>query len=493
MRRPYNLSEFDCARLRIAAAALALGALLGMTRIGEAREAKPGLALNELRRAPGLPAFPFGGVGPIAPIRVTADAAVTLPSDPDALRAWTFGPDANAAVPASDRPTGSPSWSQWGHFASPRARVTLTPMAGLANDALQTYAVRFGEGITLGLANRSDRALPIRVTLRLPRGVYTVERLTLSPAPTDKTGSADAVTHDLPAAQAAPPDPTSDPASASGPFPTADARLERLESRFLAQAGAVVKTGVLEPGQICLYRCVDQSRAARLALLDLDAQLRTLAASAPGPARRLRTLLHEGDAYLGALASGGSGGARRLNSVHHLLLLVGAAQSRHRNYQARHAVGAEAGAAVMGALERATDALAETSAVLLGLVPQISIATAPAAPPAAVGPSPASGAHTAGLPAPADSRAAITVALTNAGTQSVTMVKLGLDSSALPSGSRSDPADPAFFGTLRPGQSVRAVFHLHCPVSREFPRRLCVGDVSYFAASAPAHLRPRPW
>ena len=61
-----------------------------------------------------------------------------------------------------------------------------------------------------------------------------------------------------------------------------------------------------------------------------------------------------------------------------------------RNYQQRRVVDADQGAAVMGALERLTDALAETSAALLELVPQITVReeSAPGAEPMPSGPMP---------------------------------------------------------------------------------------------------------
>ena len=73
------------------------------------------------------------------------------------------------------------------------------------------------------------------------------------------------------------------------------------------------------------------------------------------------------------------------------------------------------------------------------------------------------------------------------------MVRIGQDSSALPSNTVCEPSDTAFFGALHPGQTVRATFRLRCPAMTVLPDNCCVGAVSYFVAGSPAHLRPRPW
>ena len=135
----------------------------------------------------------------------------------------------------------------------------------------------------------------------------------------------------------------------------------------------------------------------------------------------------------------------------------------------------------MGALERLTDGLAETSAAILGLVPRINVEPEAAPVPAVQ------------QDGKATTAMLVTVAIANAGPHSVEMVKIGLDTGALPLGTHCDPEDPAFFGTLHPGQTVRATFHLRYSASMPVPANRCVGDVSYFVAGAPAHLRPRPW
>ena len=137
----------------------------------------------------------------------------------------------------------------------------------------------------------------------------------------------------------------------------------------------------------------------------------------------------------------------------------------------------------MGALERIQDSLAETSAVITGLVPEIELGPFTQSQPTESG----AGASAVTIEAVA------TVSVRNTGNHSVDSVKLGLDGSALPDGSKCIPDDPAYFGTLHPGQAVRAQFTLRVPESEQPVPARFVADVSYFTSGAPAHLRPRPW
>lgn len=329
------------------------------------------------------------------------------------------------------------------------------------------YAVRSSQGATVCLINRSEQKIPIRLQLRLPRGVYKWERLSFAPpTPLEKMALRSAAWRDGVDAGAQP----------------LQARLDRLQSVELPEADAVVKPGFLAPGELCLYRCTDVSRAARAAVYETRACLDEMARTAPDSTRKIRRILDESGDFLDYVCAGTAASReRRIAGIHHFLLVAAQAHSLHHNFQERHTVQAESGAAVMGALERLTDGLIETSAAILGLAPRIAVETQAAAVPA----SQQGQQEMLSL--------LVTVSLTNAGARSVEMVKIGLDNGALPPGTLCDPEDPAFFGSLHPGQTVRATFHLRCPASMPIPANRCVGDVSYFVAGAPAHLRPRPW
>ncbi|HLK55925.1 MAG TPA: hypothetical protein VKU00_05160 [Chthonomonadaceae bacterium] len=419
-------------------------------------------------------------VEPAPPVVIDADATLTAPEDPTLLRTFcdafsaASGQEAQAAVvtPASPpakeaaAPTDGPDWFLWGRLGTERAAATLAdPTLG---EGLKLYAVHSPEGAALCLINRSEQKISIRLQLRLPKGVYKWERLSF-----------------------APPLPTGDrillsaanlrEGSEKRSLPLT-CRLDRLQSVELPETDVVIKPGELQPGELCLYRCTDVSRAARAAVYETRMRLEELAQTAPDSAHRLRRILDGGGDFLDYLCAGSSSNReRRLSGIHHFLLVTAQAHSLHRNFQERHTVSIEAGAAAMGALERLMDGLAETSAAILGLVPKIVVEPEAAAMPAAQ------------QNGETRSASLVTISIKNAGARSVEMVKVGLDTSALPAGVQCDPEDPAFFGTLYPGQTVRATFHVRCPASMPMPANRCVGDVSYFMAGAPAHLRPRPW
>src|SRR5262249_2124579 len=132
-------------------------------------------------------------------------------------------------------------------------------------------------------------------------------------------------------------------------------RLERLESRNLTRTDVASKRLALEPGQVCLVRCTDQAQATLSARREAYDSLMQWAASYPGPARAMRRVLNEGSPYADSLYAAST--SKRLECIHHLLLLTAQAQAMARNYEAEQVIGANAGAAIMGALERLTDAL----------------------------------------------------------------------------------------------------------------------------------------
>ncbi len=437
----------------------------------------------EAAQARAAPTPPEASASPetVASVLVEADATRTAPADPQALRAVLGAlPLTNADAGTSDaaRASQEPDWFRWGRLNASRTRAAALLPAALPADSLRVYTVRFSEGATVCLANRSGQKVRARVRLHLPRGVYRIERLTLAP-PTAGVASA--------AAPGSPADASDQMAGEARPAETSatlEGRLERTGARDLGRPAAITAYSALEPGQVCLLRATDEAAAVNLALAALRLRLHELAVSAPGPARRLRRILGEGRRDMGDLRARdgrASSRERRLERIHHLLLVVAQALSLHRNFQERGLVQTDAATAVMDALTRLADALSEASAAILGLVPQVTVETPPTD-------APAPQTDPAGA---LDRR--ITVGLANTGSRSVDMVKIGLNLAALPANVTCKPTDAAFFGTLRPGQAVRATFQLHVPAAVRLPGSRCIGDVSYFAAHAPAHLRPHAW
>jgi hypothetical protein len=438
-------------------------------------------------RADDLAGSPAGAQRPPAPptpLTVQVDTlqpqSADMQSLTDALDGVIPGPSASDAP--QDRPA-APDWLVWGHLDGARWPVSLNARVTFAPNSLGLYAAGNAECKTVCLVNRSQERVWARVQVRLPRGIYTIERLTLA-RPAERHEAALAVPGDAAEKRNAatlrtveqPPAGDSDPVF----------HLERLQGSDLRRPAVVAKMGVLEPGQAVFYRFTDQSRLVEAAFADCYRQLAVLERSRPGAAHRLRRMLNEGEPYRGGAHAGGGDVDRRLESIHRLLLVTGQAQSLHHNYQLRGVVESETGAALMGSLERVMDGLAEISATLLGLAPQIQVET----PSSKI----ATGQNSSVTqPGHAVASRLVTISLANGGERAVGMVKLGLDSSELPTNVVCDPPDPAFFGVLKPGQTVRAQFRLRCPSDQAIVERRCVADVCYRAGGGPAHLRQRPW
>ena len=467
----------------------------------------------------------------IPALKISVDSGATLPADPTALRSM-FAPDA-ASQEAGARVTDA-AWYAWGHLEAGRAKAHVTPSSEASERAVGVYAVRWNDGVTLCLVNRTDARLNTTAEVRLPRGVYTVERLTVTQEKRERKKEK-AVNAGLPVQ-------TEETTSSEASFPShlpleRLERLERLEGCEMGAASVISKPLCLLPRQICLYRYTDVAHASRAAWQEVFGQLDLMARDHGSQAHRLGTMLHEADGYI----SGVRGETRhssidsRLGCIHHLLLVTAQAHSLHHNYQMRHTVDEAEGRAVMAALDRLTDALSETSAALLGLIPQMDVTpaaspsslqaggvnTASAVRPVSFSPSIAGSSSSASSIASVSAGKAdkkeentrsapnlrviasktgaaanervVTVTLANTGERRISNVKLGLNMNALPSGVVCEPSDPAYFGSLPPGQTIRATFHLRAPSGQTLPTTTITGDVSYFAGTAPAHLRPRAW
>lgn len=452
-------------------------------------------------------------------LRVEADATRTSPADPAALRTLLDGtPVTGVPVPATNALALQPypDWFIWGEMAGRRAHANVRlastqPANGAPESNLGVYAVHSATRTTLCMVNRTGQEARVRVRVRLPQGIYRIERLALSPIPpggpllqaTPAPGGAappggpPSAGGDSPSASS----PVSPPAAPQASAPAAgvmpgstgmspvSAQIARMGGRNLPGRGVVTNWVALAPGQICLFRYTDTAREARTALFDALARLHPLALSSPGPARQIRRILEEGESYLGGLYPGPTRNLdRRIGCIHRLLLLTAQARSLERNHQALGDISARAGRVTQQALDHLAESLAETSAALLGLVPDVTLTPQEIALPAQTQPATLSSQEEN-----APRMVTVTVTLANTGPQSVSLVKLSLDNAALPAGTVCRPSDPAFFDALPPGQTVRAVFHLRYPAQTVLTPRACVGDVSYFMAGTPAHLRPHPW
>ena len=392
-------------------------------------------------------------------VTVSVDATRTLPADRDALenavkQASGVLPPLPASYAAAKITGRAGEWFQWGRLADRQASLTLSNNAKTSAEApaISAYAAAGTWGATSLLVNPSGKAVTIRYRIRLARGAYDMEILRFSP-PKPETA---------PAAQ-------ENPESTSNNPTTYETRLTHLDACDFGAVHAAERLVVLRPGEAALVRANNVARAAVGAYYHACELLDDLKPSAPGLAKRLRKMLRDGESGLQSLTLSSSrrGSGRRLSAIHHLLLLTAQAESLERNYLRRGAVKHREGAALAAALESLSGALSQTSAAALNLIPQIEV-----------------------LP-DAKGGAKVAVSLRNGGTESVDSVKLGLDDKALPAKTQCQPPDPAYFGALRPGQSVETTFEIHSAVGENLAEIRYTADVSYLTASCPAHLRPR--
>ncbi len=436
-------------------------------------------------------------------VRIEADATAVTHSGNEGLTdiRTAMLPLAGSAADTS-KPI-QPDWYLWSRLDGARISVKSFPTGVLPDGQFSLYGSRAAETTVVCFANRSPRTLQTELRLRMPQGIYSVERLTFTP----RIGTSGSP---VPAPVNAELTPTA-PEAGSGVDKTPDTgkelngadqaseqnaepnlngsriRLERLEGCDLGSTAVVRKSFELQAGQVCFYRFLDRSKSILSAWNDAHGLLRHLAGSNSGPANRLRKMLDEGEPYLAGTQSGtrNGGSSRRVGCVHRLLLYTSQAVSLHRNYLARGTVEKKQGGEIMHSLERLTDALSETSAVMLGLVPQVAVIPVSSQ----IGTTGADKSLVA-LQTAQPAKRKVVVALANTGSQSIENVRIGLDSAELPKGVTCEPSDAAFFGTLPPGQTARAAFEIRVPVGTTLPDNRLAADVSYFAAKLPAHLRP---
>jgi hypothetical protein len=390
------------------------------------------------------------------------DPTQAAPPDPagqqavvDAMGVWQAAPNLDPAL------VQPPDWRLWARQYIPACLTRLAPPSSLPENALTAYATGGQGSCVVCLINHGAQAVDARVHVRLAQGVYTIERLTFTPG-----GS--------PAGNAAPP-----PQAGT-------ARLERLEGWDLTTTTTVLKEGKIEPGQIVFYRYTDQDGGVRAAMWEATSALNHLASQKPGPTHRLIQMLDEASPFLTRLTAGtrAHSPVRRLEAIHGLLMMTAQAESLQRDYQMHGTVDETAGAAVTAGLQHLMDSLAEYTAVVLGLVPQVNLDASVAA---------SGGPAAVTAQAPADRVQPLDLSLSNTGDRDISSVKLGFPATQMPPGVTCEPNDAAFFSVLKPGQTVHATFHIHRPGGAVVPGSQCMADVSYLAGGGPVHLRLRPW
>jgi len=353
---------------------------------------------------------------PRAPIRIHVDALA--PADGASTSVYA----ACGFTPPSEKT--APVWENWVSLDGPQIAAVSD------SETLPVYGVRVPDGAALCLVNRSKTKTSFRIDLRLPRGVYTVERFIFSP---------DA--------------------------PETLPRIERLESVTPGGTGTTSRPGWLNPGAAAIYRFFNRSAQTFGAFKRVKESVRALRPARPGAFRLLMTPLRECEAHVGALSIGKRRGRRfdPLKHIHRALLTVAHAQALCRNFRGQGRLSRKEEDTLKTALDRLEEALTEMSVGCLNLVPGLAV--------------------TPPDPARPNVRE-VTVSVTNAGRQSVSFVKLG---ASVAEGATIWPAEQAPFGALRPGETVRATFTIR--LEDEAALRDLTADIAYFAARVPAHLR----
>ncbi len=359
-------------------------------------------------------------------------------------------------------------WFAWAHLDAAPSKVSLNRPS--QDSGVSVYAVRLPDGASVCIVNRSEFKQKIQTRTRLANGVYSVEKVSLAAAPGSNQ-------------------------PAVSPSSLLDDRRESVKNGIVERlpgcnlvSDEFSKLHIqLEPGEISLLRFTDTALKSRQALNDVRDRLHILSQSSPNAAQKLRAILNGFDANrVGVSATGSKKTGDRVSGIHHFLLALFQAHTLHKNFLATKSVPQRQGVSLMEAFDRLTNHLADTSINLLGLVPQIEVVSE-------------NEASTSALASDKDdapnlSRPSylVTISVSNQGSRTATLVKLGMSANALPKGSSCLPEDPAIFETLTPGQTVKATYRLSWSGENAPPQSRCVGEISYFTAGVPAHFYLSP-
>jgi hypothetical protein len=293
------------------------------------------------------------------------------------------------------------------------------------------FAVRTPEGAALCVRNHTDGPAEVRVNASLPHGVYTIERLVVNPA-------------------------VSPPALG----------IERLPGVLLENDGFVRKGGSVPAGGIAVYRWVNRSQQTLTAFRGVKQRIKALRAKNGGQYRWLTVPFGECESNIAVISRGISTKNRYgiLKHVHRAILTAAHTEALCRNFTDEARIDKKAGDALGEKLDLLDEALSELSVACLGLSPETRVE-----------------------PVGESGACKVTVSVTNLGSETISFVKIGaLGGGAL----KVSPEELATFGSVRPGETARAVYTVRC--SR--PEDLCgvSAHLGYLAGKSPVHLRLRP-
>ncbi|MCC6728963.1 MAG: hypothetical protein IT208_06445 [Chthonomonadales bacterium] len=378
--------------------------------------AQPGLAarIGEATPPPDAAAPPEPPPSPFA-AEVRVDATRSAPPD--------GAPDVYAAcgLPSSEP---APTWRRWESLdGDPVAASSTSP-------DVRVFACRTPVGVSLCVTNHGAARADLRLTVRVPAGAYTVERLGFGFGEGETTP-----------------------------------RAQRLQSVIVPSGGSVRKPGWLLPGTASIYRLVNRSAQCAASLRAAKGLVRQVLVERPREGRRLRSPMRDCEAHVAALFGKAAGADRRLalKHIHRALLYLAQAESMCRNGAGLGRLAPDDARALAGKLASLGSGLAEWSAACLGIAAGVEV-------------------EPAGEPGSSVRR--VSVWVTNGGCAALSSVKMG---AAGPRGCRVTPAEEAMFDALQPGQTARARFRVVLEDGAADPT---IGaDIAYFCAGTPAHLR----
>jgi hypothetical protein len=347
-------------------------------------------------------------------IQITADATAT--SEPE---------DIFSVCKLTSFPRETfPSWFTW--LFGGRVRMAASSNA----ESLPVYGVILPDGAALCVVNHADIDAAYKVSIRLTRGLYSVEQIVFEKSSQE----------------------TSPPG-------------KRLQSVIMDATGVLRKPGQLRPGMVAIYRFINRSRQTSNLFRVARDQMESLRPLRPVEFRRLMVPLQECGAHIGALSGGirTSERSRCLKHIHRALLTLSHAQALCRNYRIARRIPSEYADDIQKALDNLEQTLTELSIGCLDLVPHVEI--------------PVSGSGVLNA-------RQLTVSLTNAGPFTISFIRMGIEA---PDEITIRPQEPAFFRQLGPGQSAQASFTMMSNTANNLQSMFAY--ITYVIAGVPARVR----
>ncbi len=234
--------------------------------------------------------------------------------------------DAAGKLGLAARDDGTPPWDDWANLDAKRVASESS------HERVRVVASRIPDGLAVGISNVADAPASLRLEVRLPRGMYTIERLVLGDA---------------------------------GP------RVERLQSAAVDTGGSIKKPGYLGPGTCAVFRFVNHASRASNAYRRAAQQSRAYRVVSASSSARLVSALKECPWMLNRISKllAGEGAGEALAPIHRAILGVRHAQAVCGNMAASGKAATAMRDRIAAELDELESSLGECSVAALGLVP----------------------------------------------------------------------------------------------------------------------------